>query len=91
VAVCEIEAALRDETGLMEVAALAWPPPQAGVGGIVAFIGSLNVDPERVRLGLKNRLPQQMVPKQIRLTEQLPLNNNGKVDRLALQAILEGV
>jgi amino acid adenylation domain-containing protein len=87
----EIEAALRDETGLMEVAALAWPIPQAGVGGIVAFIGSLNVDPERVRAGLRNRLPQQMVPKQIRLIEQLPLNNNGKVDRLALQAILEGV
>jgi amino acid adenylation domain-containing protein len=87
----EVEAALRDETGVMQVAALAWPPPQAGVGGIAAFIGSLDVDPERVRAGLRNRLPQQMVPKQIRVIEQLPLNNNGKVDRRALQAILEGV
>lgn len=86
----EIEAALRDEAGVMEVAALAWPIPQAGVGGIVAFIGSLNIDPERVRVGMKDRLPQQMVPKQIRVMERLPLNNNGKVDRLALQAILEG-
>ena len=85
----EIEAALRDEAGVMEVAALAWPIPQAGVGGIVAFVGSLAIDPERVRVGLKDRLPQQMVPKQIRVMEQLPLNSNGKVDRLALRAILE--
>ena len=86
----EIEAALRDEAGVMEVAALAWPTPEAGVGGIVAFIGSLDVDPERVRAGLKDRLPQQMVPKQIRVMEQLPLNNSGKVDRHALRTILEG-
>jgi amino acid adenylation domain-containing protein len=85
----EIEAALREEAGVIEVAAVAWPISQGSARGIVAFVGNREVDVRRVRDGLKRRLPQQMVPREIRLMERLPLNSNGKVDRLALRSILE--
>lgn len=85
----EIEAALREASGVLDVAAIGWPPIPTGVGGIVAFIGDTCVDLEKVKQTISDRLPHQMVPREIRLMEKLPLNNNGKVDRLALQRILE--
>jgi amino acid adenylation domain-containing protein len=85
----EIEAALREATGVNEVAAIGWPLTPTGAGGIVAFVGDAHVDLEKIRQTLSDRLPLQMVPREIRLVEKLPLNNNGKVDRLALRSILE--
>lgn len=85
----EIEAALREASGVLEVAAMGWPSSPTGVGGIVAFVGDASADSEKIRKAISDWLPQQMVPREIRLVEKLPLNNNGKVDRLALRRILE--
>jgi len=85
----EIEAALRSASGVTEVAAIGWPITPTGVGGIAAFIANKSTDLERVKDALKNSLPQQMVPREFHLLEKLPLNNNGKVDRLMLRKLLE--
>ena len=85
----EIEAALREESGEMEVAVLGWPVTATGVGGLVAFLAGANQNPERLMKALHRRLPQQMVPRTIRVLERLPLNGNGKVDRLQLRHLLK--
>ena len=42
--------------------------------------------PEKtLRKALRQELPAYMIPEQLRQLEQLPLNNNGKIDRKALQ------
>ena len=43
----EIESVMREESGVDAVVAVGWPPTPAGVGGIVAFIGDLDVDVRR--------------------------------------------
>ena len=86
----EIEAVLREESGVLEAVAIGWPITDTGVGGIVAFLGSETVDVKFLQERLKNRLPQQMMPREIRLMKDLPLNSNGKVDRVKLRDILDG-
>ncbi len=86
----EIEAALRVATGRDSVAAVAWPRTGSGAAGVVAFVAGGPVDAARVRTVLASRLPPYMVPRQIREIPELPLNSNGKIDRRALEALLEG-
>jgi amino acid adenylation domain-containing protein len=86
----EIEAVLRDESGVDAAIAMGWPRTPSGAGGVVAFLGSLDVDVEGLRVRMAERLPSYMVPREIHLLSTLPLNANGKFDRNALAARLEG-
>ena len=86
----EIEAAIREASGAAGVAAIAWPLSAAGAEGVVAFVASdeaLNVS--EVRATLSARLPSFMVPREIQVLGELPLNANGKIDRSALFGRLE--
>jgi non-ribosomal peptide synthetase component F len=85
----EIEAALREESGIDAAIAVGWPLTPSGAGGIVAFLGDLEVDVDALRSALSARLPDYMVPRKVVLLEELPLNANGKFDRRALLASLE--
>ncbi len=85
----EVEAALREESGVDAAIAVGWPLTDSGCGGIVAFIGDPEVDTARLRAGLEVRLPDYMVPRRFELLDQLPVNANGKFDRKALLAMLE--
>ncbi len=85
----EVEAALREESGVDAAIAVGWPLTDSGCGGIVAFIGDSQVDLAKLRGVLEHRLPEYMVPRRFELLEQLPLNANGKFDRKALLAMLE--
>lgn len=85
----EIEAAIREETGADGVVAVGWPPTPAGAGGVVAFVGELGHDVTKTLDALKARLPNYMVPRELRLLDELPLNANGKFDRKALTRLLE--
>ncbi len=87
----EVEAALKAATGGAEAAAIGWPVTPTGVGGIVAFIAgpARPKNQDQVKEALRRRLPPQMVPRAIRFLEKLPLNHNGKIDRLALRRSLD--
>ncbi len=85
----EIEAALREESGVDSVAAVGWPKTISGADGVEAFVGSTDIDPKAVKAALEARLPGHMVPRKLHLLDALPLNANGKIDRPALLARLE--
>jgi acyl-CoA synthetase (AMP-forming)/AMP-acid ligase II len=85
----EVEAILREEAGADVAVALGWPLTPSGAGGIAAFLGKVNADTEEIRTRLKARLPNYMVPHELRVLSEFPLNANGKVDRKALFKLLE--
>jgi amino acid adenylation domain-containing protein len=87
----EIEAAIREETGIHGVVALGWPLTQNGAQGVEAFIEAESIDIAGLRRRLSERLPEFMVPRKFHMIRRIPLNDNGKFDRLALQRMLEAV
>jgi amino acid adenylation domain-containing protein len=85
----EVEAAIRDETGVDAVVAVGWPPSQSGASGIAAFVADERVDPAALIAALARRLPDYMIPREVRLLPDLPVNANGKWDRGALIRLLD--
>jgi amino acid adenylation domain-containing protein len=85
----EVEAAVREASGADAVVAVGWPPTPSGAGGVVAFIGELDHDVDAILDDCKRRLAPYMVPRELRLLADLPLNANGKFDRKALLKTLE--
>lgn len=85
----EIEAVLREESGVDAAIAVGWPVTASGAGGIAAFVGDTTIDVPAVREALATRLPEYMVPRRIELLDELPLNANGKFDRKLLLASLD--
>jgi acyl-coenzyme A synthetase/AMP-(fatty) acid ligase len=55
---------------------------------VVGFVVNYQGSPETMRYRLQERLPGYMVPSAIHVVRELPLNNNGKVDRGAIVKIL---
>jgi amino acid adenylation domain-containing protein len=85
----EVEAAIREETGVDAVVAVGWPRSASGAAGIAAFVADTGVDSAALRAGLARRLPGYMVHRELRLAAELPVNANGKWDRGALVRILD--
>ena len=85
----EIEQALRRASGSDEVVAVGWPPTTSGASGVVGFVARAKAEAAEIRARLKEMLPGVMVPKDLRLMDELPLNVNGKVDRKALLETLK--
>ena len=82
--------AVREAAGADFAAALPWPVGPEGVGGVVAFVaaGARSLDGALERIA--RRLPPYMVPSRLIEVGRPPLNANGKIDRGALRAQLEG-
>ncbi len=80
----EVEQALRRASGTDTVVAVGWPVTPSGASGIVGFVAGTAMDGDSIRRQLKDALPSVMVPRQVRVLDDLPLNVNGKVDRKAL-------
>jgi len=81
----DVEAALRKAPGVVEAVAVAWPVEPGGAAqGLVAFLTGAGVDPEVVLTIARAQLPDYMVPRELRIVGELPLNSNGKIDRRAL-------
>jgi amino acid adenylation domain-containing protein len=86
----EVEAYLREIFRTDSVAAVAWPTDHGSASGIVAFVsGQVAGDDPELRTLVKRRLPSYMVPSTIHRVDSLPLNDNGKVNRNQLLALLE--
>jgi amino acid adenylation domain-containing protein len=83
----EVEAVIHEEISV-DAIAVGWPRTEAGAAGIVALVAG-DVDTADLRQRLAARLPDYMVPREIRIVSALPLNANGKRDRRAATAMLE--
>jgi acyl-CoA synthetase (AMP-forming)/AMP-acid ligase II len=56
--------------------------------GIVAFVCGTVDAPEAVVRTAQTTLPDYMVPRQVVVVEEMPLNANGKIDRRQLVELL---
>ncbi len=82
----EIEARLREQPDVHSAVVVA-RDSQTGKQ-LVAYVAAVAAEGlgESLRQRLRERLPDYMVPAHVVVLEALPLNPNGKVDRLALPA-----
>ena len=59
-----------------------------GLINLTLFIASKNKD-EKIYLAKLNKvLPSYMMPNNIKIIEQMPINNSGKIDRLKLKEMI---
>jgi len=89
VELAEVEAALARNDGITQAVALGWPVVDGSAEGLVAFVTGSGVDPQQVTANVRRLLPDYMTPRTIHVLDSLPLNANGKVDRVALRQGLE--
>lgn len=85
----EVEAVLREESGVEHAIAVGWPVTPSGADGLVAFVATDSLDTEKLLGALRKRLPPYMHVREVRCLPEMPLNVNGKVDRHALRQLLE--
>jgi amino acid adenylation domain-containing protein len=85
----EVEAAVRQVSGLEGVVALGWPRTESGADGIEVFLETDSFDTETLMGQLKEKLPAYMLPRNVLVLRRFPLNVNGKYDRKALQLMFE--
>jgi amino acid adenylation domain-containing protein len=85
----EVEAAVRQVSGLEGVVALGWPTTESGADRIEVFLETDSFDTKALVSQLKAKLPVYMLPRDVLVLGRFPLNANGKYDRKALQLILE--
>ncbi|MGO4325354.1 AMP-binding protein, partial [Pseudomonas sp. KB_12] len=95
----EIEARLLQQLQVRDVAVLAQDAP--GGQQLVAYVvaAALNLDAseaqralrEQLKAGLKEHLPDYMIPAHLLFLDQLPLTPNGKLDRKALPDVDTGL
>src|SRR5438067_824738 len=83
----EVEAVVRNLSGVDAVVALGWPGG-GNADRIELFLEADRFDTQPLMNQLKTKLPSYMVPRQIRVLRRFPLNPNGKYDRRALETML---
>lgn len=84
----DVEAHLREASGVDSVAAVGWPVTNGSVEGIVAFVSGSTLDVSEIRQRMQCRVPKYMVPTQVRFVSRLPVSASGKTDRKILTAML---
>lgn len=78
----EIEAALAAMPGIRQAVVLPRMDPTGRVISLYALVTAEGaVQEQALREALRRTLPDYMIPKQIRLCEELPMTQNGKIDR----------
>lgn len=89
VELAEVEAALGRNEGVTQAVALGWPMVDGSAEALVAFVTGAGIDPQRLTANVRRSLPDYMTPRTIHVLDSLPLNANGKVDRVALRRGLD--
>lgn len=85
----EVEAIVREESGIDVVVALGWPMTASGAGGVEVFLQATEALGNDLKERVEQRLPVYMAPRRYHYLSQFPLNSNGKYDRQALTKHLE--
>ena len=85
----EVEALVREESGIDGVVALGWPEMPGGAGGVEVFLQAEAPAQPDLKERVAERLPIYMAPRRYHYLPQFPLNANGKYDRNALMKYLE--
>jgi acyl-CoA synthetase (AMP-forming)/AMP-acid ligase II len=81
----EIEALLLHCPGISQVAVVGMPDAAMGEAGWAFYVGT--ADPEDLRTWAKANMSNYKVPRKVTRLDVLPLNVNGKVDKLALRGV----
>jgi D-alanine--poly(phosphoribitol) ligase subunit 1 len=85
----DIDTNLRHACGSESAMAVAWPVVHGSAQGIVAFVAGSDLSVSEIRDGMKKRVPEYMIPRQVKFIDALPLSANGKFDRPALVELLK--
>lgn len=85
----EIEHSARQFIGSSK-AAVVLKRDSADQAIIHLFVAGDNLDMDSLRSYLNDELPAYMCPREIRILDDLPVNLNGKIDRLALADMIDG-
>lgn len=84
----EIEYRLHQHADIKQACVLVKNSQQTQEQILVAYVeASATLDIAAVKSALSQHLPAYMIPQRIFVLEQLPLNNNGKLDRKALMQL----
>jgi acyl-CoA synthetase (AMP-forming)/AMP-acid ligase II len=65
--------------------AFGWPADAAAAEGVIAFVSGHDTDKDELLAIAKAGLPAYVVPRELIIVPEMPLNANGKVDRRALK------
>jgi len=86
----EIDAVLRQAAGTENAVSLPHPLREGRATGVVAFVaGKPQTNEKSILAYCQKHLPDYMLPKRVYFIEEMPLNVNGKIDRLKLKEMLE--
>jgi amino acid adenylation domain-containing protein len=87
----EVEAIVREESGVDGVVALGWPKTASGAGGVEVFLQAESPNRPDLKERVAKRLPSYMAPRRYHYLPGFPLNANGKYDRQSLTKTLEAL
>ena len=90
VEIFEIEHAISKINGIISNAVIPTPVGAVTYENTTAFITcNTNIDLIKIKEELSKKLPNYMVPNNIIILDNMPLNSNGKIDRNQLKKILQ--
>lgn len=84
----EITCRVRQAVGIEDVVTLALQDSEGSIAKLVTFIGNQEVEIAKVRDFCSQHLPDYMIPSDFVLLDRLPINANGKVDKVKLKELI---
>ncbi|HNA88759.1 MAG TPA: amino acid adenylation domain-containing protein, partial [Anaerolineales bacterium] len=84
VELAEIESALRSIEGIQDAAVVAWRDAHGDNQLVAHIITNKEISAHQLRIHLRERLPEVMIPPYMLFTDSFPKTANGKVQRMSL-------